>query len=157
MARHQTPQRAPHLLNNVIKEALQFLRHELQAQGVELRLQLTANLPKVQADRTLLQQLIVNLLINAMQAMASQPQGTRHIGISTSAGANGGIELRVTDSGPGIAPEHRERLFDSFFTTKANGLGLGLPICRTIVQEAGGTLEAGQAPDGGACFTVRFG
>ncbi|GLK88999.1 PAS domain-containing sensor histidine kinase [Pseudomonas turukhanskensis] len=155
MARHQAPQQAPQLLNNVVKEAVQFLRHELQAQGVEVRLKLTANLPRVQADRTLLQQVIVNLLVNAMQAMADSPQ--RLIMVSSRAGTDGRVELRVQDSGPGIAEDHLPRLFESFFTTKASGMGMGLPICRTIVEGLGGTIEARNDEGAGACFIVSLG
>ncbi|PTQ69203.1 ATP-binding protein [Pseudomonas sp. GV071] len=154
MARHQSPQRAPQVLNNVVKEAVQFLRHELQAQGVEVRLKLTPNLPKVQADRTLLQQVIVNLLVNAMQAMAESEQ--RQITLSTRAHDSGGIELGVEDSGPGIAEENLGKLFDSFFTTKASGMGMGLPICRTIVESLGGSITAANSDGGGARFVVHL-
>ena len=157
MASHQAPQRVTLPLNNVVKEAVQFLRHELQAQNVELCLALTPNLPRIRADRTLLQQVIVNLAVNAMQAMAHAQTASPKLTISTTSLDASSIELLVEDNGPGIASDNLDRLFDSFFTTKKTGMGMGLPICRTVVQSLGGSIYAGNNALGpGARFSVSL-
>lgn len=155
MASHRTPQRVTLPLNNVVKEAVQFLRHELQAQNVELSLALTPNLPRIRADRTLLQQVIVNLAVNAMQAMSHAQSASPRITIRTSGLEDSSIVLVVEDNGPGIADDNLDRLFESFFTTKKTGMGMGLPICRTVVQSLGGSIQAGNVAQGsGARFSV---
>lgn len=157
MASHRTPQRVTLPLNNVVKEAVQFLQHELHSQHVELSLALTPNLPRIRADRTLLQQVIVNLAVNAMQAMTQAQIGTPRLTITTTSLDASSVELVVEDNGPGVASDNLNRLFDSFFTTKKTGMGMGLPICRTVVQSLGGSIEAGNNPRGsGARFSVRL-
>jgi PAS domain S-box-containing protein len=156
MARQQSPEPQMLSLNALAKEAAAFLRHELQSQGVTLRLDLETGLPRLRGDRTLLQQVLVNLLVNALQAMAQAECALRSIVLSTRR-LDEQLQLRVEDSGPGIAAEHVERLFDSFFTTKRNGMGMGLPICRSIVENCGGSIEAEPRPAGqGACFVIRL-
>ncbi|WDH19957.1 PAS domain S-box protein [Pseudomonas chlororaphis] len=157
MACHRTSERLSLPLNNVVKEAVQFLRHELQAQNVELSLSLTPHLPRINADRTLLQQVIVNLSINAMQAMEQAQVDERRICIATSCLDAATVQLTVEDSGPGIATVDLERLFDSFFTTKKSGMGMGLPICRTVIQSHGGSIQASNnSSTCGATFTVTL-
>lgn len=157
MASHQAPQRVTLPLNNVVKEAVQFLRHELQAQNIELSLMLTPNLPRIRADRTLLQQVIVNLAVNAMQAMSHAQTASPKLTIRTTSLDASSIELLVEDNGPGIASDNLDRLFDSFFTTKKTGMGMGLPICRTVVQSLGGSIQAGNnALGSGAHFSVSL-
>ena len=151
MAERREPERAALSLNPLIEEALAFLEHELRAQAVEVRLALADNLPAVFADRTQIQQVLVNLAVNAMQAMAER--GERRLTLSTAL-ADGRVMLAVADSGPGL-PADPQRLFDSFFTTKASGMGMGLPICRGIVEAHGGTIiAANDAGEGGARFEV---
>ncbi|HSX71581.1 MAG TPA: ATP-binding protein, partial [Pseudomonas sp.] len=141
----------------VVREAVAFLRHELSSQRVLLELHLRAGLPKLNGDRTLLQQVLVNLLVNATQAMAQTECEERRIVLSTRRESPEWLLLTVTDSGPGIADEHVQRLFDSFFTTKRNGMGMGLPICRSIVESCGGTIAVEPRPVGqGACFAIRL-
>jgi len=104
-------------------------------------------------DRTQLQQVIVNLTVNAVQAMAQAESKRRDITIRTVAQDAIALRCSVEDSGPGIAPEHSTRLFDSFFTTKDSGMGLGLRICRSIVEAHGGQIAAdNQSSCGGARF-----
>jgi PAS domain S-box-containing protein len=155
MAMRRAPE--PHLLsiNGPIEEALQFLRHEIQAQGVTLALDLSPGLPSVLADRTQLQQVVVNLAINAVQAMGGG-EGARTLSIRSALSAAGEPQVVVADSGPGIAAENLGRLFDSFFTTKEGGMGMGLPICRSIVESHGGRIEAANGEAGGARFTVTL-
>ncbi|MBK5413441.1 PAS domain-containing sensor histidine kinase [Pseudomonas sp. TH31] len=157
MACHGTSERLSLPLNNVVKEAVQFLRHELQAQNVELSLILAQHLPRICVDRTLLQQVIVNLSINAMQAMEQAQVVDRRICITTASLDATTVELVVEDNGPGIAKADLDRLFDSFFTTKKTGMGMGLPICRTVIQSHGGSIQASNnTQTRGARFTVTL-
>lgn len=157
MACHHPSERQALQLNDVVKEAVQFLRHELQAQNVELSLTLTQQLPLICIDRTLLQQVIVNLSINAMQAMEQAHVLERCICITTASLDGTTVELVVEDNGPGIAPADLDRLFDSFFTTKKTGMGMGLPICRTVIQSHGGSIHAANNSQAcGARFTVTL-
>jgi PAS domain S-box-containing protein len=152
MAAHREPDRARLSLNDVIGEALQFLHHELQAQGARVTLDLASPSPLVAGDRTQLQQVVVNLVINAAQAGA-QP---RRIRIATRAVAPSSVEVSVSDKGPGIAPEHLGRLFQSFFSTKASGMGMGLAISRSIVEAHGGCISAANNSDDGATFSFTL-
>lgn len=157
MAVRRVPEPAPLLLDALVQEAVQFLQHELRAQHAQLRLQLASNLPAVQGDRVQLQQVIVNLVVNALQAMAQAGSPRRELRIETALAMPGEVELAVLDSGPGIAPEHLDRLFESFFSTKPNGMGLGLPVCRSIIEAHGGRLAAGNRRDDcGARFVVTL-
>jgi signal transduction histidine kinase len=109
--------------------------------------------PRVLGDRTQLQQVIVNLAINAVQAMTQAGYDDRRIIISTVIQDAATLYCSVDDNGPGIAAEHVDRLFESFFTTKESGMGMGLPICRSIVEAHGGRIGAdGHGANGGARF-----
>ncbi len=150
MAERREPERAALSLNMLVAEAVAFLGHELRAHGVDPFLALDPALPEVRGDRTQLQQVLVNLIVNALQAMAGTSAPCLRL---ATARADGGIVLTVEDSGPGIAEP--ARLFDSFYTTKASGMGMGLPICRGIVEAHGGTITA-ENGDVGAVFTVAL-
>jgi signal transduction histidine kinase len=102
------------------------------------------------------QQAVVNLCMNAMEAMADCPAGKRRLGIRTAVGSGGGIEIAISDCGPGIAPEHLPQLFDSFFTTKTHGTGLGLSITRSIVETHAGRVSAENRDGGGALFRMTL-
>jgi signal transduction histidine kinase len=151
MAMRRAPEPTPLSLNGLVEEAMVFLRHEIQGHEVTLTLDLAPGLPAVMADRTQLQQVVVNLAVNALQAMG---QGGTLV-LATDLTEEGEIRLTVTDSGPGIPAENLDRLFDSFFTTKAGGMGMGLPICRTIVEGNGGRVSA-QNGATGAIFRATF-
>jgi PAS domain S-box-containing protein len=151
MARRQTPEQVLLSLDDVIKETMTFLRHELTARGVSVSLDLARELPKVVADRTQLQQVFVNLSINSAQAMA-QSEG-RSILIRTSSVPEA-VSCSIEDSGPGINPEQLPRLFDRFFTTKETGMGLGLSISQSIIEAHGGYIHAdNNSALGGARFS----
>ena len=157
MALRRAPEPAPLALDALVRESVQFLQHELRAQHAQLRLQLASALPAVQGDRVQLQQVIVNLVVNALQAMAQAGSPRRELAIHTRLKAAGEVELAVIDSGPGITEEHAGRLFESFFSTKANGMGLGLPVCRSIIEAHGGRIAAGNRDDDcGARFVVTL-
>ena len=143
-------------INPAIEETVQFVRHELQSHGVELRLNLAPDLPAIEMDRVQIQQVLSNLIVNAVQAMTEHKTKRPRITITSQAAADGRVCVEVADNGPGIAPEDCERLFDSFFTTKPGGMGLGLPISRSIVEAHGGAIAAESRSDGGACFTITL-
>jgi PAS domain S-box-containing protein len=144
-------------VNLIIDEALLFLQHELQRNGVLTTLLLSPDLPGVSGDRVQLQQVVVNLGLNAIQAMAAAGNGERVLTIATSALDDGRIGLEVKDTGPGLDADALNRIFDSFYTTKENGMGIGLPICRSIIEAHGGTISAVQRSDRtGARFAIIF-
>lgn len=141
-------------LNSIISDVLAFLRGEADRRGVVIDTAFDPELPCLEIDRVQLQQAIANLCINAMDAMAETAQGRRRLAVRTAARDDGSIEIIVTDTGPGISAEQMPRLFESFFTTKAEGMGLGLSIARSIVEAHDGTLSAENLDPGGALFRV---
>jgi signal transduction histidine kinase len=110
--------------------------------GVSVQTRLAEGLPLIHGDRVQLQQVILNLIINAVQAMSGVSEGARELLISTGRAEPNGVLIAVRDSGPGLAPAAREHLFDAFYTTKPGGLGMGLSICRSIIEAHGGRLWA---------------
>jgi two-component system sensor histidine kinase DctS len=135
----------------VVEHALTLMRHELDLHKVSVSTALSANLPPVRANRVLLEQVLVNLLQNAMQALEDVSTTPRQINIEASQMEHG-IEVRVADNGPGIAPDHLDQVFAPFFSTRSEGLGLGLAICRTIIEAHGGHLRTKASAAGGAQF-----
>jgi signal transduction histidine kinase len=122
-----------------------------------LRLELAAGLPMVMGDRVQLQQVIINFVINGVQAMANVSGRARQLLIRTQLGELDEVLLAVQDAGPGIAPENEARLFEAFFSTKSDGMGMGLAICRSIIEAHGGRVWAGPASDGpGATFWFKL-
>lgn len=154
MATRRVTENVPLSLVTIIEEAAGFLRHDMQAQRVTLRLELDAGLPVVRGDRIQLQQVVVNLTMNAAQAMADDAE-RRQVTIGAQA-RDDEIVVSIDDEGPGIPEAHFDRLFQSFFTTKANGMGIGLPICRSIVEAHGGQISAANRPGGGARFSFTL-
>ena len=157
-SRQREPERRLIDFNESVKRTLSLVEHGLRIQNIEVEPKLSDELPPVLADQDQLQQVVLNLLTNAKDAM---PDGGRLV-LSTEAVQTNGqmfIELRVEDTGEGIAPEDLENLFDPFFTTKdeGKGTGLGLSICQGIVDAHGGSIWAENVPDGGAAFVVRLG
>jgi PAS domain S-box-containing protein len=157
MATRQTPKRAPLSLNDIIRESMDLLRHEFQSRSVSVSLDLASALPPVVGDRTQLQQVIVNLAINAVQAMAQSGGPRRNISIRTMLSDPKTVSCTIEDSGPGIDAGHLPHLFDSFFTTKNTGMGIGLPICRSIIEAHHGHIRAGSnSVLGGALFSFAL-
>ena len=124
-----------------------------KALGVQHRLELDPGENWVKVDRIQIQQVLINLVRNAVEAMTRSTQ--RQVTISTRA-AGKMVEVEVADTGPGIAPDNMDSLFSEFMTTKSEGLGLGLPISRTIVEAHGGLIRAENRPDGGAAFVFTL-
>ena len=129
-------------INGAILEVIALTRGEILKNGVSVQTQLAEGLPLIQGDRVQLQQVILNLIINAVQAMSAVSEGARELLISTGKDASGGVLVAVRDSGPGPNPESFDRLFDPFYTTKPRGMGMGLSICRSIVEAHGGRIWA---------------
>ena len=150
MATRAETKRSRVALNAVIQEVLLFLSSELRRQGVETTLELAAALPDVVGDRVQLQQVFVNLAVNAIHAMAGQE--IRQLVIRTMRLGEAAIGVEVEDTGHGIPPDSLNQLFQSFFTTKRDGMGIGLAVCRSIIEAHGGTIEATNRPGGGARF-----
>lgn len=153
MATRRSSEMALIALNDVVEETALFLRHELQAHNVALALELASNLPGVSADRIQMQQVIVNLAVNAIQAMVGVVADQRRLTIATGIADARHVFLRVEDSGPGIASDCMPRLFERFYSTKSGGMGMGLPICQSIVEAHGGHIHAANNSGVGACFS----
>jgi len=151
MATRGEPEEAPLALNDVAEEVVLFLRPELRRQGVDAMLDLAPDLPIVVGDRVQLQQVFANLAVNAMQAMADQPE--RRLTIRTALIDDRTVRAEIEDTGHGIAADHGDHLFQSFFTTKDGGMGIGLAICRSLIEAHGGRIGAANLPGGhGARF-----
>jgi len=159
MATRSAYTRVPVSLHQVIDEALLFVGHEMQSRRVTITRQNAQRLPDVMADRTQVQQVLVNLAVNAMQAIAQVGgRGERRaLAIRTAVTDRSEVSCIVEDSGPGIDVAHIDRLFDSFFTTKDGGMGMGLAICRSIIEAHGGRIVADNGSTlGGARFTFTL-
>ncbi|WP_346779175.1 AAA family ATPase [Burkholderia sp. Ac-20365] len=153
MAVRRAPERTLVSLDDLIDEALVFLRHEVNSRHVTVKRQLADGTPKVLGDRIQFQQVIVNLAVNAIQAIDQARSLQREIAITVAVHDSATLRCSVEDSGPGIAPEHLHSLFESFFTTKESGMGMGLPICHSIIETHGGTISAdNESALGGARF-----
>jgi C4-dicarboxylate-specific signal transduction histidine kinase len=139
-------------INEAILEVIVLARGEAVQNGVSVRTQLAEGLPRIQADRVQLQQVTLNLIINAVEAMKGANEGMRELLISTAADASNGVVVSLRDSGPGLDPASLEHLFDAFYTTKSSGLGMGLSICRSIIEAQGGRIWAGANEPRGAVF-----
>ena len=138
--------------NDVVEQCLVFLRHESDEKNVVIKTWLQPNLPLIRGDRVQLQQVIVNLIVNSIQAMRATPHTQRELHIETRLDENGQIAFSIRDTGTGIPINHLTHIFDGFFTTKEGGLGIGLAICQSIVKAHGGTVTAANHPEGGALF-----
>jgi PAS domain S-box-containing protein len=139
-------------LNEVVEEAGKLIRHEALQHGVTIRFELASRLPAVRGDRIQLQQVIVNLAVNGMEAMTSVEDRERELIVRTERDQSDGISVAVADAGVGIEPEDLDRVFGAFHTTKPGGLGMGLAICRSIVEAHGGRLWADASVPRGAIF-----
>jgi PAS domain S-box-containing protein len=139
-------------INEAIREVVELTRPEMVENAISVQMQLAESLPAVQGDRVQVQQVILNLVINAIEAMSAMSVGPRELLISTRRSESDGVLVALYDSGPGLSPESADRLFESFYTTKSSGLGMGLSICRSIVEAHGGCLWASANSPRGAVF-----
>ncbi len=148
------PQREPCAIQGVIESGVSLLKRDLSRHHVHVDIRCDAHLPKVVADPVLIEQVVVNLVRNACDALSAQP-GERRIVVG--AGQAGGfVRVTVTDNGPGLKGQSSQRLFAPFFSTKSDGMGMGLAICRSIVELHYGVLDADEAPEGGALFSFSL-
>jgi PAS domain S-box-containing protein len=141
-------------INGAVREVIELTCGEAVKNGVTVRTDLAEGLPLIHGDRVQLQQVILNLIINAIQAMSGVSERERELQISTRTAQAGGVLVAVRDSGPGLDPAQVERLFEAFYTTKPGGIGMGLAICRSIVEAHGGRVWAGTNEPRGAVFQV---
>jgi PAS domain S-box-containing protein len=147
--RKAPPRKDPLEINEAILEVMALARSEVVKHGISVQTQFAESLPAVRADRVQLQQVILNLLLNAVDAMSGRSEGPRELLISTVRADPDGVLVAVQDSGPGFTPESADRLFEAFYTTKPDGLGIGLSICRSIIDAHGGRLWAiANVPEG---------
>jgi len=139
-------------VNSIINETLDLLRSQFVLQGITPQVELEPTLPEVLGDRIELQQVVLNLLVNAVESMSQCEPGLRRLQIATGCDENGEVCVSVRDSGHGIQVQPISRLFEPFFTTKSGGMGMGLAISHSIIEAHGGTLRAMNNPDRGATF-----
>jgi PAS domain S-box-containing protein len=151
LARNDPPQRSPLDINEVIEECLGLLSQEIRGAGIDLSMSLSRNLTDVLADRIQIQQVVINLMLNGIQAMKEVEDRPRLLTVKTWAGASG-VTVAIEDSGTGIDPGIRQRLFSAFVTNKADGMGMGLSVCRSIVERSGGRIWADGNDGPGAVF-----
>ena len=156
MAVNQAPNPVELGFNEIIQESLLFVRHEIETRSVRVTTTYARGLPPVIGDRVQLQQVIVNMLINAIQAVEGCEDGEGDITIATGTDKKGNLLFTLRDRGPGIAPDHLDHIFDGFFTTKPHGMGIGLAICQSIVVAHGGEVSASNRAGGGAEFRVAL-
>ena len=153
----KAPPRRDHLeINGAVREVIELTRGEAAKNNVSVHTELADGLPLVHGDRVQLQQVLLNLIVNAIEAMSGLGERPRELWVSSGPAESSGVRVMVRDSGPGLASTNPERFFESFYTTKPSGLGLGLSICRSIVEAHGGRLWASANLPHGAIlqFTV---
>ena len=142
-------------INEAIREVVGLTHGEVVKNNISVQTQLAEGLPRIHGDKVQLQQVILNLIINAVEAMSSVPEDSRKLLISARKDV-GGVVVVVQDSGPGLSPESVDRLFDAFYTTKAGGMGVGLSICRSIVEAHGGQIWASRDVGPGATLQLSL-
>jgi C4-dicarboxylate-specific signal transduction histidine kinase len=143
-------------MNEAIREVIELTHGEATKNGASVQTEFGDGLPRIEGDRVQLQQVVLNLIVNAVQAMCAVAEGARELSITTARAEPNGVLVVVKDSGPGLAPANLEHLFAPFYTTKPGGLGMGLAICRSITEAHGGRLwVTGNLPRGAIFhFTV---
>jgi C4-dicarboxylate-specific signal transduction histidine kinase len=150
-----TPQRELVEVNEVIRETIALLRSEATRYSISVRMELAANLPQIMGDRVQLQQVLMNLIMNSIDAM-KDVDGTRELVIKSQRGENEQVLASVSDTGVGLPPQQADQVFNAFFTTKPHGTGMGLRISRSIVESHGGRLWAAGNSPRGASFSLTL-
>jgi len=154
MLRHDHQQRLRLDVNDVVRDVFELVRGELERHRIVVDVECACDIPTIVGELVPLQQVVLNLVMNAVEEMASLTARPRRLFVETKATGSDGVLLTVTDNGCGIEPSALERIFDAFFTTKAHGMGMGLSICRSIVEAHGGRLWAAPAIPHGSTFNV---
>jgi len=148
--------RVPLNINHLIREILALLHGDFQRRRILVRTKLSTELPAVMADRVRLQQVMLNLVMNAVEAMDSVPDRARILQVTSGTHNSMGVLITVEDSGPGMEPKDTNRIFEPFYTTKSNGIGMGLSICRSIIEAHGGCLSASLCHPHGLALQVTL-
>jgi signal transduction histidine kinase len=143
-------------INRLVQQVLEMVENDLHGQGVTVSTEFQEDLPQIMGDRTLLQQVILNLVKNAIEAMGTIPTTVKTLRLVTTQDGNSIVSLSVQDSGLGITPENGTRVFDPFFTTKSSGTGLGLSISRKIIEDHGGELRLTKTNSNGCTFEITL-
>jgi signal transduction histidine kinase len=143
-----------HDANEVIRESIALVSEELEVAKVAVQLELAEQLPSISAHKGQLQQVMLNLINNAADAMRSVEDRARFLRVKSELSGSTNIAISVHDNGAGIDPKDIDRIFDAFFTTKSNGMGLGLAICRSIIEAHGGTLTVSRNESPGSIFHI---
>lgn len=144
-------------INDLITGILPFLSEAMAESGIQLTLNLSNNtIPQVSIDKVQFEQVMLNLIMNSIEILKTKHQQDKKVTIETISNANNTMTINIKDNGPGIPSEHLQKIFDLYFTTKSKGMGLGLGICRTIIETHGGNIIAKNNPDGGACFQISL-
>jgi signal transduction histidine kinase len=152
LSKKTEPEKAPLDINDVIHDVVRLVQREVLGHGASLRLELAPALAQVLGDRVQLQQVIINLVINGIQAMASVTDRPRELLIRSQHDPHAQVLVAIVDSGIGIEAKTLNQLFNAFFTTKPAGMGMGLSICRSIIESHGGRVSASNNPGPGATF-----
>jgi len=152
LLRYRSLETRPVELHALILETVALARPAAEARQVRVALQIPEKLPAVLGDPVQLQQVILNLILNGMDAMNQLPPAERKLTVQAQTAGNGTVEVAVGDSGTGIPPADLPRLFESFFTTKPDGMGMGLAISQTIIEAHGGKIRGGNQDSRGAIF-----
>jgi PAS domain S-box-containing protein len=156
LMKRQAPRKSSLNINDAIREVIALTQHELRRNDILLEARLSEDLPAVQGDRVQVQQVLLNLIVNAIEAMSEIDERPRHLTIASCTEGPEALRIEVRDSGPGLDPEHATHLFEPFYTTKAEGIGIGLSISRSIVEAHGGQLSAGPNSPHGAVFRLSL-
>ena len=153
LTRQSERQTTPVNLNNLVEEVVPLVRSEVARHHALLKFDLASDLPDISGDPIQLQQVIINLIVNAAQAMADVENRTRAVVVSSRINDSDRVVLEVMDSGPGVDSDHAAQIFEPFFTTKSGGMGMGLSICRSIIEAHGGQISVlPRASASGAIF-----
>jgi C4-dicarboxylate-specific signal transduction histidine kinase len=147
-------QRATIQINDICSEVLNLVQDDLRVGAITSTAEYQENIPQIHAAHTQIQQVILNLVKNAIEAMRSSSSGNRRLRLVTGFDGKSSVSVYIQDAGDGIAPQYRDRIFDPFFTTKPRGMGLGLSICRAIAEEHGGELRLSKTDSHGATFEL---
>jgi two-component system sensor kinase FixL len=156
IVRSRMEERSVRDLNDIIRQTRPLILADARVHQANVRFEMPPTLPKVSVDPVQIQQLLLNLIRNALEAMESRADGNREIRLTTKTTPGGDVELSVMDNGSGIDPTVEQEMFEPFVSTKPSGTGLGLAISRTIAQNHGGQLQVQPGESGGACFTLRL-
>tara|TARA_B100000315_G_scaffold260437_1_gene321872 strand:- start:8683 stop:10968 length:2286 start_codon:yes stop_codon:yes gene_type:complete len=143
-------------LNTIVEEVVDLLKFDISRYGVSIHLDLAQRLPLVQADAVQIQQVIINLARNGMEAMTELSSMSRYLTIETNVDTEGYVQVNVKDNGPGFAEDIKDKLFFPFATTKKEGMGIGLTICSTIIEDHDGKISIGKEPNGPTVFSVKL-